>query len=234
MGLMPTGQTADGCGVGPGVRARGSGGQGRPDGVCLAAWRKLGLRERGHWALALDLDCTCVPAQRWGRAWGGPGGRGRGLDGHGVARWLVRGSWARASAGFGLRVRACAGASAGRCAGRGRVAMLALVWPCLPSGDCAVWSGRLGVGTGLGMHDRRGMDAGCESGAGCLRAAPGPSEFRASGYFVRSAVLLSHRAGKALHRAWRSLLVGASYSCSRPHLEGGGPRELPHVAFAHI
>jgi hypothetical protein len=38
---------------------------------------------------------------------------------------------------------------------------------------------------------------------------------------------------KTLHRAWRSLLVGVSHSCSRPHLEGGGPRELPHVALAH-
>ena len=59
------------------------------------------------------------------------------------------------------------------------------VWPCLPSGDCAVWSGRSGFGAELGMRDRRGMDAGCESGAGCLRGASGPSEFRASGYFVR-------------------------------------------------
>jgi len=34
--------------------------------------------------------------------------------------------------------------------GRGRVALLALaVWPCLPSRDCAVWSGRgLGLGSG--------------------------------------------------------------------------------------
>ena len=31
---------------------------------------------------------------------------------------LSRCSWARASVGFGLRVRACAGASAGQCAGK--------------------------------------------------------------------------------------------------------------------
>jgi hypothetical protein len=60
------------------------------------------------------------------------------------ARYLARGRWARTSVGFGLRVRACAGDSADQCAGRGRVAMLAFVWPCLPSGDGAVWSGRWG------------------------------------------------------------------------------------------
>ena len=49
------------------------------------------------------------------------------------ARYLARGRWARTSVGFGLRVRACAGDSADQCAGRGRVAMLAFVWPCLPS-----------------------------------------------------------------------------------------------------
>jgi hypothetical protein len=27
--------------------------------------------------------------------------------------------------------------------------------------------------------------------------------------------------------------VGVSHSCSRPHLEGGGPRKLPHVVLVH-
>ena len=47
-------------------------------------------------------------------------------------------------------------------------------------------------------------------------------------------VQLSIGQHKPLHSAWRSLLVGVSYSCSRPHLEGGGPLvAFDHVAFAH-
>ena len=61
------------------MRARGPGGRGWPAGVCVAAWRKPGLRERGHWTPALDFACTCVPVQRWG-------GRGDGQAAERVAR----------------------------------------------------------------------------------------------------------------------------------------------------
>ena len=99
------------------------------------------------------------------------------MEGNGVARWLVRDRWARASVGFGLRVGACAGVSVVWRAGRESVGILAFVWRCLPSGDCAVWSGRLGVGAGLGMHDRRGMDVGCESGAAACVLRPAHRSF---------------------------------------------------------
>jgi hypothetical protein len=134
---------------------------------------------------------------------GGPGGRGRGLDGHGVDSLRV-------AAGRGPALDlgcVCAPARGTQLIG----VRVAGVWPCLPSGDCAVWSRRLGFGAGLGMRDRRGMDAGCESGACCLRGAPCSSEFRASGYFVRSgSPARSSGQNKTLHRAWRSLLVGVS------------------------
>ena len=103
------------------------------------------------------------------------------------------------------------------------------VWPCLPTGGCAVSFGRLGFGAGLGMRDRRGMDAGCERGAGCLRAVSGLSEFRASGYVVRSG-------SPALDWAKQNppqCMEVASGGCQLLVFASSSPRELPHVAFSH-
>ena len=98
---------AEGCGGGPGVRARGPGGQGWPHGVCVAAWRKLGRRARGHWALALDLDCACP------RSVGG--GRGAGQAAECVDR-------------------AGAGQLSGLCVAAGHGPALGLACMCMPRG----------------------------------------------------------------------------------------------------
>jgi len=90
-----------------GVRAHGPGGQGWPHGVCVVAWRKLRLRERGHWALALDLDCACP------RSVGG--GRGAGQAAECVDR-------------------AGAGQLSGLCVAAGHGPALGLACMCMPRG----------------------------------------------------------------------------------------------------
>ena len=90
--------------------------------------------------------------------------------------------------------------------------------------------GWLGFGAGLGMRDRRGMDAGCESGAGCLRGAPGPSEFRASGYFVRFG-------SPALEQAKQNpplCMEVASGGCQLLVFESLSRRGRARVAFTHV
>ena len=123
-----------------------------------------------------DLACTCMLAG----ARGGPGRPGGALGGSMACTWPLGASqcWIWLA---GIRA---AGVSLGRCAGRRRVAMLAFVWPRLPSCDCAVWSGRLGLGAVLEMRDRRGMGVGCESGAGVAPCSSGAISHRMGGHTV--------------------------------------------------
>ena len=82
-----------------------------------------------------------------------------------------------------------------------------------------MWSGRLGFSAGLGMRDRRGMDVGCESGAG----APGPSEFRASRYFLRFGSPALERAKQNPSPFRRAFQLACCWQV--PYKGGGGPVE---------